>query len=364
MAASNGDALSEMEKKVIRQVEYYFGDVNLPRDKFLQEKTREDDGWVSMDTMLNFNRLKQISDDKEAICKALQKSTAGLMEVNEDMTKIRRCPSKPLPDNTKERKDDINSRSVYVKGFPEDITLDTLMEFFEQHGKIDTILMRRNRPDKNFKGSVFVTFSNKEEEDIFLGKDVKYNDTELIKMTKEEYFKKKTEEEKERKKKQSSQNEKKAEVRKEDEEKKIEDQMTKGAVLFMKGMPKETTIEEIKAFFGDFGNVGWVELASGDEKALVRFDDGIAQSVLEKATAAGEGKVVMGENELELRVLEGEEEKDYWRKMYKEIADRKQRIRQNRFQNRKRKFGGKPFRKGNRDGDDGEPAAKTQKADD
>ena len=34
-----------------------------------------------MDTMLNFNRLKVISDDKVAICKALQKSTSGLMEV-------------------------------------------------------------------------------------------------------------------------------------------------------------------------------------------------------------------------------------------------------------------------------------------
>ena len=28
-------------------MEYYFGDFNLPRDKFLQEETKSDDGWVS-----------------------------------------------------------------------------------------------------------------------------------------------------------------------------------------------------------------------------------------------------------------------------------------------------------------------------
>ena len=36
------------------------------------------------------------------------------MQVSDDCTKIRRSPEKPLPDNTKERKDDIYARSVYV----------------------------------------------------------------------------------------------------------------------------------------------------------------------------------------------------------------------------------------------------------
>ena len=30
------DEMSPLEKKIIRQIEYYFGDFNLPRDKFLQ----------------------------------------------------------------------------------------------------------------------------------------------------------------------------------------------------------------------------------------------------------------------------------------------------------------------------------------
>jgi hypothetical protein len=34
---AGGDAVASLlEKKIIRQIEYYFGDYNLPKDKFLQ----------------------------------------------------------------------------------------------------------------------------------------------------------------------------------------------------------------------------------------------------------------------------------------------------------------------------------------
>lgn len=37
-------------------LQYYFGDHNLPRDKFLKEQLQLDDGWVPFETMLKFNR--------------------------------------------------------------------------------------------------------------------------------------------------------------------------------------------------------------------------------------------------------------------------------------------------------------------
>lgn len=40
-------------------------------------------------------------------------------------------------------------------------------------------------------------------------------------------------------------------------------------------------------------------------QALVRFGEGNAQSVREKALEAGEGKIVIKEAELETRILEG-----------------------------------------------------------
>uniref|UniRef100_A0A183CEV6 HTH La-type RNA-binding domain-containing protein n=1 Tax=Globodera pallida TaxID=36090 RepID=A0A183CEV6_GLOPA len=33
-----------MDDKIMKQVEFYFGDINLPRDKFLQEEMKKDDG--------------------------------------------------------------------------------------------------------------------------------------------------------------------------------------------------------------------------------------------------------------------------------------------------------------------------------
>lgn len=83
--AENQEEMSPIEMKVARQIEvilirklrfafgkthfspalqifsshlqYYFGDHNLPRDKFLKEQLQLDDGWVTLETMLKFNRF-------------------------------------------------------------------------------------------------------------------------------------------------------------------------------------------------------------------------------------------------------------------------------------------------------------------
>ncbi|CAN8023691.1 unnamed protein product [Ixodes persulcatus] len=51
-------SVSPLDAKIIKQIEYYFGDFNLPRDKFLREKVKLDEGWVPIETLLTFNRLK------------------------------------------------------------------------------------------------------------------------------------------------------------------------------------------------------------------------------------------------------------------------------------------------------------------
>ena len=81
------------------QVEYYFGDFNLPRDKFLQEQLKDnEEGWVGIDVMLKFQRLNKISDNGEAILIALNKVKEKLIEVDLENKKIRRNPEIPLPE--------------------------------------------------------------------------------------------------------------------------------------------------------------------------------------------------------------------------------------------------------------------------
>lgn len=98
---------TDLEKKIIQQVEYYFGDINLPRDKFMQEKMKEADGWIPVDVLLTFNRLANLSKDPEVITNAVEKSENHLVNVSEDKKKLRRNPDIPLPELSEERKKEL-----------------------------------------------------------------------------------------------------------------------------------------------------------------------------------------------------------------------------------------------------------------
>ena len=118
--AENGDneKMAALEAKICHQIEYYFGDFNLPWDKFLKEQIKLDEGWVPLEIMIKFNRLNRWTTDFNVIVEALSKSKAELMEISEDKTKIRRSPTKPLPEVTDEYKNDVKNRSVYIVSGP------------------------------------------------------------------------------------------------------------------------------------------------------------------------------------------------------------------------------------------------------
>lgn len=135
-------------------MQYYFGDTNLRRDKFLKEEVTKDEGWVKLETLLTFNRLKQMSEDPKVIIAALRKADSGLLEISEDETKLRRSTDKPLKDLTEEEQKALNLRTVHFKGFPLDATLDDVRDFASQYGKVESVQMRKTRgDDKKFKVS-------------------------------------------------------------------------------------------------------------------------------------------------------------------------------------------------------------------
>ena len=246
--------ISPSEKKIVRQVEYYFGDFNLPRDKFLLEETKTDDGWVTMETMLKFKRLLDLSSDKAVITAALKKSKAGLIEVAEDNTKIRRNPEIPLPENTVESKAALEARTVYVKGFNnEGTTLDELLDYFnENNSNVVSIQMRNYSVGKGkdkewkFKGSIFVTFKSAESATEFVeNKEWKYKDREMILKFQKNYLEDKQKEIEEKKKNKGKSAKVAAAVK--DEAKESDDlQMPRGAVIKLTGLGGDITREDIK----------------------------------------------------------------------------------------------------------------------
>lgn len=61
--------------------QYYFGDFNLMKDKFLKQEIQKDDGWVPLATLLNFNRLAALTKDIDVILSAFKENPSELVEV-------------------------------------------------------------------------------------------------------------------------------------------------------------------------------------------------------------------------------------------------------------------------------------------
>lgn len=126
----------------IRLFQYYYGDFNLPRDRFLRQQVDLDEGWVPLELMMKFTRLGALAKEAGNIAKALDSVGSELMELSEDKTRVRRLPSKAIPVYDEELQKEAQKRSVYCKGFPLDEKLDNLLEFFAKFGKTETVQVR------------------------------------------------------------------------------------------------------------------------------------------------------------------------------------------------------------------------------
>ncbi|VDO69351.1 unnamed protein product [Heligmosomoides polygyrus] len=88
LAPANGG--ESVDNTVVRQVEYYFGNINLPRDKFLQDTMKVDDGWVPIKTLPKFNCLASITTDVDVISNAVKASGSEIISVSKGGQKIHR----------------------------------------------------------------------------------------------------------------------------------------------------------------------------------------------------------------------------------------------------------------------------------
>lgn len=268
--------LTKLEQDIIRQIEYYFSEMNLRRDKFLIQKVSEDEGWVEISVLLTFNRLKSITEDPKAIAAALEKSPNGTVQVSEDHLKFRRHPESPLPEFNESRRKEIQARTAYAKGFPLDSKLEVLLEYFNNNfEKVEHVMMRKYFCPKTknhlFKGSVFVTFTAREHSEEFVNKpEIKYNEKELLRYTQSAYndMKKKEREEMDKKKKAK----KEAKELAADKE---EFNLPKSAVVHFAGVTdKEISREDIKARIAEIEStleIAFVHFQKGDKDGDIRF---------------------------------------------------------------------------------------------
>ena len=130
-----------------------------------------------------------------------------------------------------------------------------------------------------------------------------------------------------------------------------------GAILHLKGLNGEATRENIKELFDNFASVRYIDYNKGLVEAYVRFgEENKAAEVLEKARAAGNGEVSLRGANLEVRVLAGDEEEEYWRQVVRKLAEaRGRRKNAGGGGGRKQRGGGRggsnPRKRGRDDGD-------------
>lgn len=139
---------------IATQVEFYFGESNLRKDKFLRNQIAKDaDGFVDISVLLTFNKLKQLSTDVSEIAKAVKDS--DLVAVSDDNTKIKRTSDIPLEDTSK-------ARTLYAKGYPVDddeVTIESIKAQFDSYGEVLMVRLRKDPKTKAPKGSAFIEFA-------------------------------------------------------------------------------------------------------------------------------------------------------------------------------------------------------------
>ncbi|KAI6703448.1 hypothetical protein NL676_012584 [Syzygium grande] len=132
-SAAAAAAADHLKRKIIRQVEYYFSDENLPTDNYMLGWIRKNkQGFVPIGIVASFRKMKKLTLDHSVVATALKEST--FLVVSPDGKKVKRLH--PLPSTEAL---DPKLRTVLVENLPEDHSVENLKRIFIEVGKVKSI---------------------------------------------------------------------------------------------------------------------------------------------------------------------------------------------------------------------------------
>ncbi|XP_042003567.1 la protein 1-like [Salvia splendens] len=186
----------ETAKKVIRQVEFYFSDSNLPRDNFLMKTISEnEDGMVSLSLLCSFSRMRghlslgdvkpeDVSEDTvQAVAETLKTST--FLKISEDGKKVGRVTELPKPEEVIKQADD---RTIAASPLAYDVKLEQVESFFSQNAKVNSVRLPRHVADNRLLcGTALIEFSSAEDAANVLKQTLSYSGVDLELKTKKEF---------------------------------------------------------------------------------------------------------------------------------------------------------------------------------
>eukprot|EP01028_Stygiella_incarcerata_P004899 TRINITY_DN2123_c0_g1_i1.p1 TRINITY_DN2123_c0_g1~~TRINITY_DN2123_c0_g1_i1.p1 ORF type:complete len:387 (-),score=137.48 TRINITY_DN2123_c0_g1_i1:204-1253(-) len=345
----------DAREAIRKQIEFYFSDSNILGDKFLRSQCcMHPEGFVALSTIASFKRIQSLSTEMEDVVEAVRGSKELILSEDEKM--VRRVA--PLPEE-----DVTIPRSIYAKKFAPDATIESISEFFAPHGTVQSVRLRRFK-DKTFKGSVYVEFLSPEEAKSVLEKKLSVQEgVPLIMMTKAAHIQEMKDEMKKRNERRNAMKEKKGKRAEEEAEETFERILVPGLLLEVTSIPSKCSRDTLIEIFRQMGQVQFVDHELGKETAIVRFGSAEDCEKAKKMLESGEKDILF--TKPGVRILEGDEEKKYWERVW-DMQLQKKRSRSKRTYKRERSLKVKePVEEdGDDDGGDGkeeEPETKKSK---
>ena len=165
----------ELLGKIQTQIEFYFGDANLRRDRYLRTRIEgNEQGFVKITDLLTFNRLKALTKDPQAVANAVKKSS--VLVISDNGEEIRR--KVPLP-----RAEQPVEVSAFVSGLPFNATIDEVIEAFKTIPNVEPLFVSLRKESNAFNGEAFVEFANASQVQICAEKaptELKFRKTETL----------------------------------------------------------------------------------------------------------------------------------------------------------------------------------------
>ncbi|KAK8480766.1 hypothetical protein V6N13_024674 [Hibiscus sabdariffa] len=140
-ATSSKKGLSEEATlKILNQVEYYFGDLNLATtDHLMRFINKDPEGYVPISVVASFKKIKALITTHSQLATVLRNSSK--LVVSEDGKKVRR-----LHALTESDMEELQSRIIVAENLPEDHCHQNLMKIFSAVGSVKTIRTCQPQP--------------------------------------------------------------------------------------------------------------------------------------------------------------------------------------------------------------------------